>query len=186
MTTQSPTTPKRQPCGIQPQKQANKTRAAVELRRKKIIRDILAGKTQQEAGIAAGLSSKSARSQVAQILANPNVKNALIHEMEKLGMTNDFLAGHHKQLIEGTKVISAMVIAPGSGSDLADAGSLTKDFIEVPDLVAKAKGLELAYKLKGLFTEKHEVDVKRPVTVVIRKFCSRTEPDGVETQDVPA
>jgi hypothetical protein len=157
--------------GAQPRKQASKSRAVVKMRRKQIIKDILAGKTQQEAGIAAGLSPKSARSQVSQIIANPNVRDALIAAMERAGMSDDYIAAQHRQLIEGTKVISATVIAPGSGADLKDANSMTKDFIEVPDLAAKAKGIEMAYKLRGGFTEKHEVDVKRHVTVVIRSFC---------------
>jgi hypothetical protein len=96
--------------------------------------------------------------------------------MERLGMGDSYLAEQHKALIEGTKVISANIIALGSGSDLADAGSMTKDFIEVPDNIARAKGLEIIYKLTGRFTEKHEVDVKRPVNVIIRKFCSRGTP----------
>jgi hypothetical protein len=134
-------------------------------------------------GIDAGLSPKTADSQVSKILREPQVKNALFAAMEKLGMDDAYLAAHLRQLIEGTKIISANIIV-NSGSNLADAGSMTRDFIEVPDNVALGKGLELAYKLKGAFTDKHEVDVKRPITVVIRKFCSRTEPDGAGTQDV--
>jgi hypothetical protein len=159
--------------GVQPRKQANKNRAVVKKRRKKIIKDILAGKTNQEAGIAAGFSPKTAAQQVSQTLRNPIIQNALLAEMEKIGMDDAFFAQQHRELILGTKIISATIIVPGSGSDLQDAGSMSKDFIEVPDLQAKAKGLEMAYKLTGRFTEKHEVDVKRPVNIIIRKFCSR-------------
>jgi hypothetical protein len=175
--TTEPTQPKpKRDGGVQPRKQANKNRAVVKKRRKKIIKDILAGKTNQEAGIAAGFSPKTAAQQVSQTLRNPIIQNALLAEMEKIGMDDAFFAQQHRELILGTKIISATIIVPGSGSDLQDAGSMSKDFIEVPDLQAKAKGLEMAYKLTGRFTEKHEVDMKRPVNVIIRKFCSRGTP----------
>jgi hypothetical protein len=171
---QSETKPKRDG-GIQPRKQASKSRAVVKMRRKQIIKDILAGKTQQEAGIAAGFSPKSARSQVAQILANPNVKDALIQEMEKIGMTDDYLAAHHRQLIEGKKLI------PARGSD-----SETGPYFEVPDNQARARGLELAYRLMGRFSDKHEVDAKAPVQIIIRKFCSRGAKDASDRDTSPA
>jgi hypothetical protein len=171
MTDSSNTEKKSKPRGgIQPRKQASKSKIAVRMRRKKIIKAILDGKTQQEAGIIAGFKPEHAYSQVSKTLQNPIVQNALIHEMEKMGMTDDYLAAHLRQLIEGTKIISANIIVTGS-SDLADAGSMTRDFIEVPDNQALAKGLELACKLKGAFAaEKHNVNVKRPLTVVIRRF----------------
>ncbi len=176
-TTPDPTQPKpKRSGGVQPRKQANKNRAVVKMRRKKIIKDILAGKTNQEAGIAAGFSPKTAAQQVSQTLRNPIVQNTLIAEMEKIGMDDAFFAQQHRDLILGTKIISATIIVPGSGSDLQDAGSMSKDFIEVPDLQAKAKGLEMAYKLTGRFTERHEIDVKPPVNIIIRKFCSRGTP----------
>lgn len=162
--------------GIQPKTHARKTRAASQLRRKKIIKDILAGKDRQQAGIDSGLSPKTAASQVSKILSEPQIKNALLAEMEKIGMDDAFFAQQHRELILGTKIISATIIVPGSGSDLQDAGSMSKDFIEVPDLQAKVKGLEMAYKLTGRFTDKHEIDMKAPVTVIIRKFCTREKP----------
>jgi len=163
--------------GVQPKTHARKTRAASQLRRKKIIKDILAGKDRQQAGIDSGLSPKTAASQVSKILSEPQIKNALLAEMEKIGLNDAFFAQQHRELILGTKIISATIIVPGSGSDLQDAGSMSKDFIEVPDLQAKAKGLEMAYKLTGRFTERHEVDIKPTIRVVIRKFCSRGNPD---------
>lgn len=167
-----PTQPKpKRSGGVQPRVQANKARAVVKMRRRKIIKDVLAGKTHQEAGIAAGFSPKTAAQQVSQTLRNPLVQDALLAAMEKIGMDDAYQADHHKQLIEATKVISANVFVPGSQTDLADAGSMTKDFVEVPDFQSKAKGLEMLYKLRGKFAaEKHDVNVKRPLTVVIRRF----------------
>ena len=146
------------------------------MRRKKIIHAILDGKTVKEAGIIGGFSPRTAETQASATLSNPKVQDALLAALEKRGLTDEYAADHHRQLIEGTKVISAVIIAPGSQTDLADAGSMTKDFVEVPDFQAKAKGLEMLYKLRGKFTEKHEVDVKQPVSIIIRKFCTREQP----------
>lgn len=91
--------------------------------------------------------------------------------MEKHGVSDDCIAERLRVLIYGKKVISANVFVPGSGTDLADAGSMTKDFIEVDDNQAIAKGIEIACKLKGAFAaEKKDVNIKRPLTVVIRRF----------------
>ena len=71
--------------GIQPRKQASKSKIAVKMRRKKIIKAILDGKTQQEAGIIAGFKPENAGKQVQQTLANPTIMNALVSAMEKHG-----------------------------------------------------------------------------------------------------
>lgn len=167
----------------QPKHQAAKSKAAVKMRRKKIIKALAEGKTQQEAGIIAGLSPKTAAAQVNQTLKNPIIQNALVAEMEKAGVTDALLAERLHTLLHGTKVIAANIFAPGSpipggGPDLADANGMTRDFVEVPDNVALAKGIEIACKIKGQFTEKHEHEIKQPITVVVRKFCSPTDPSA--------
>lgn len=173
-TAQIKTKPKRDG-GIQPRKQASKSRAVVKMRRKQIIKDILAGKTHQESGIAAGFSPKTAAQQVSQTLRNPIVQNALLAEMQKLGMDDEYLALHHKLLIEGKKHIYAR------GAD-----SETGPYLEVADNQARAKGLELIYKLKGAFIDKHELNIKPPITVIIRKFCSRGQKDAAANGDSTA
>ena len=161
---------KRAPRGVQPKTHAKKNRAAVESRRKTIINALLDGKSTLQAGIEAGLSPKSADAQVSQILNNPKTQNCLLAAMERRGMGDDYLAEHHRMLIEGTKVISANIIVPGGGTDLKDAGSMTKDFIEVPDFQAKAKGLDMFYRLLGLYKDKQEIDLKQPITFITKDF----------------
>ena len=161
---------KRAPRGVQPKTQAKKNRAAVEARRKTIINALLDGKSTLQAGIEAGLSPKSADAQVSQILNNPKTQSTLLEAMERRGMGDDYLAEHHRMLIEGTKVISANIIVPGGGTDLKDAGSMTKDFIEVPDFQAKAKGLDMFYRLLGLYKDKQEIDLNQPITFVTCDF----------------
>jgi hypothetical protein len=178
MTTQASATntaPKKKQ--VQPRHHAPKGRVAAAARRKKIINALLDGKESLQAGIEAGLSPKTAQSQVSQILNNPKTQDALLAAMAARGMDDDYLAEQHKRLIEATKVISAIVIAPG-GSDLTDAGSMTKDFIEVPDYSAMARGLDLAYRLRGLYRDRTEVDLRQPVQIVIKKFCSRGQKHG--------
>jgi hypothetical protein len=177
MMTQAPatsTTPKKKQ--VQPRHHAPKGRVAASLRRKKIIKGIITGKTNRQAGIDSGLSPKTAAAQVTAILKEPETQLNLRTAMEKLGMDDSFFALQLHDLVLGTKIISAMFIAPGSGTDLKDAGSMTKDFIEVPDFAAKAKGIELAYKLTGRMTDKHDVNVKPSITVVVRKFSPRGQP----------
>jgi len=161
---------KRAARGVQPKTHAKKNRVAVESRRKTIINALLDGKSTLQAGIEAGLSPKTADTQVSQILNNPKTQSTLLEAMERRGMGDDYLAEHHRMLIEGTKVISANIIVPGGGTDLKDAGSMTKDFIEVPDFQAKAKGLDMFYRLLGLYKDKQEIDLKQPITFVTKDF----------------
>jgi DNA-binding CsgD family transcriptional regulator len=162
---------KRAPRGVQPKTHAPKTRAQCVARRKIIANALLDGKTTMEAGLAAGLSPKTADNQVSQILREPKTQNTLLAAMVARGMDDAYYAEHHRMLIEGTKVISANIIVPGGGTDLKDAGSMTKDFIEVPDFQAKAKGLDMAYKLQGRYIEKQEIDIKQAVIIEIVKFA---------------
>jgi hypothetical protein len=168
----SPPKPKRSG-GNQPKHHAPKTRAASALRRKKIIKAIIEGKDHVTAGIDSGLSPKTASSQVSGILREPKTQAVLASALETEGITDGYLSQKLRTLIEGTKVISATVIAPGSDADLQDAGSMSKDFIEVPDNVAKAKGIEIACKIKGVFSEKREHEIKPGLIVEVKKFCSR-------------
>lgn len=149
--------PKRKPRGVQPKTQAAKTKAAVKARRRKILQGIIEGKTQGQAGIEAGLSPATAKTQVSQILKDPKLQDTLCAAMEAIGVTNNYLAERHKELIEATKVISCNITVPG-GTDMADAHSQTKDFIDVPDFQSRAKGLDMTYRLRGLYQDKLKVD----------------------------
>lgn len=152
---------------VQPKKHAPKDRAASRLRRKKIIQAILKDKSATQAGIDSGLSPKTAASQVSQILKEPKTQSALLEAFKKIGMDDAFLAEQHRDLILGKKVVQAIVMNPDG-----EEGEIVHDFVEVPDYVAKAKGLEMAYKLTGQFaSEKIDHNIKRNVTVIVRKFA---------------
>ena len=158
---------------VQPRHHAPKTRAASQIRRKKIVKAILDGKTRKEAGVAAGLSPKTAQSQVSQILAEPNVKTSLLRALETAGLTDADIAQQHIKLLNGKRYLP--IRGDVSNFPPAAPGDIP-GYIAVPDLQAKAKGLEMIHKLEGAYTEKHEIDLKRPINVTIRKFCPDDSP----------
>jgi hypothetical protein len=178
--------PKRQPRGIQPKIQAPKNAIATKRRRQIIARELLKGTPAKEAGIIAGFSPRTAGQQVSMTLKNPEFQSTLIDAMEKLGMNDDYLAEHLRLLIEGKKIISANIIFSGGGFDLANAGSTTKGFVEAPDYSAMARGLDLAYRLMGKYKDRTEVDLRQPVQIIIKKFCSRGQKDITASGDSPA
>jgi len=175
MATQSPTeetsaTPKKKQ--VQPRHHAAKNKQAATQRRKTIIKGILEGKTNKQAGLDAGLSPHTVESQISRILKEPQVKNGLLAAMEKIGLTDEYLAKKHKQLAEGKRYLPARGGHPGSAE--------APGYIAVDDCQALAKALDIAHKLAGRYVDKMEHNVKSPVNIIIRKFCSRGEKPAEE------
>ena len=138
----------------QPKTHAAKSKAVAAARRKKIIKAIIEGKTQKEAGIAAGLNPKTAESQVCNILKEPQVNKTFLDILNEQ-IPDDFHANVYREGMEANKVISANIIAPG-GDGMADAHSMTKDFIDVPDHPTRIKAADSVSKLKGLIIDKSQ------------------------------
>jgi len=136
----------------QPKHHAGKSKLIAKARRKKIIKEIIAGKTQKQAGIAAGLSPKTAEGQVCEILKEPEVQRTFQQMLSEM-CPDDFHSQTYRDCMEATKVISANVIAPG-GDGMADAHGTTKDFIDVPDYATRLKAADSVSKLKGYISEK--------------------------------
>jgi hypothetical protein len=64
-----------------------------------------------------------------------------------------------KEGLSATKVISAMVVAP-DGEGMKDANSMTRDFVEVPDFMARHKYLDTAFRIKNRYpAEKKDIGV---------------------------
>lgn len=139
---------------VQPKRHAGKSKAVVKARREKIIKAIAAGKTQQEAGVEAGLSPKSARQQAGEILSEPCVKKSFLELLHE-AVPNDMQTNKYRELLGATKVISANVISP-SGEGMKDANSMTKDFIDVPDYAVQLKANDSISKLKGYVVDKSQ------------------------------
>lgn len=170
--------------GVQPKTHALKTRQASKIRRKKIVKAIIEGKSNQEAGEIAGLSTKTAADQVSQILAEPKTQADFLKAMEKAGLGDDYWIELHAKLANGKRYLPIR----GQGDDAPpDAAKVPVEpvepsevpgYIAVPDHQAQAKALDIAHKLAGRYTEKHELDIKRPINIVIKKFASRGKPDA--------
>jgi phage terminase small subunit len=47
---------------------------------------------------------------------------------------------------------------------------------------SKLKALELLHKHLGLATDKHEIDIKQPLQLTVKKFCSRKKESGGSNQ----
>jgi isocitrate lyase len=139
----------------QPKHHAAKSKTAVQARRKKIIKALISGKTQQQAGVDAGLNPKNACSQVTNILKEPQTQATFRALLDKY-IPDDELAAKYKELSNAKKVISAMVIGDGG---MKDANSMTRDFVEVDDCAVQLKCVDSVSKLKGYLTEKHDVNL---------------------------
>lgn len=137
---------------VQPKTHAGKTKAVVEARRKKIVKAVVEGKTIRQAGIEAGLSPKTAEQQVSGILKEPEVCATFAQLLNKV-IPDDYQARKYQEQLEATKVISANVINI-AGDGMADAHSMTKDFIEVPDYPTQLKANDSISKLKGHLMER--------------------------------
>lgn len=145
--------PKKQPASpIDPAKktsQKQNTEAGkppkLTMKQRKLVKGIAAGKTQREAARQAGMNEQY----VSDVLKKPEIQASIQDLMAKHGLDDASLLNVHRELIHATKVISAVGGKEASGE--------TVDFIDVPDHQARAKGLEMAYKLKGAFLEKKEV-----------------------------
>ena len=83
------------------------------------------------------------------------VKSEMHAALDKIGCTAEKIAQTVHRNLDAQKVISANIIAK-SGDEMADAHSMTKDFVEVPDNMAQLKAAELAGKFRSDFVEKVE------------------------------
>lgn len=159
---------------VQPKTQASKGREVVKARRKKILKALVEGKTQKQAGIEAGLKPEYAEKQVSQILSNPSVKKTF-QDLLNETIPDERQANKYLECLDATKVISANVIASG-GEGMADANSMTRDFIDVPDYAVQLKTNDSISKLKGYVVDKsqHGLDDR-----VLSILCSILPPEYV-------
>ena len=128
------------------QKQLGKSKDQLRMRGKKIAAGLLKGMSQEDALISAGYSTSTAKSQAASILLNPVIKGTYCEILEKAGLTDEFAAGVHKDLMIATDEITT----PDGQKVLG-----TK-----PDHTIRARGLDMFYKVRGRYVEKKEISGK--------------------------
>jgi DNA-binding CsgD family transcriptional regulator len=126
----------------------------------KLINKIASGKTKRQAGLESGYSPKSVSAIVSQNLKKTKIQTALQKALEKAGLNDTRLAKKHVELLDANKTVSAVC-----GKD-AGAGSV--DFVDVPDYQVQCKALDMAYKLKGGYIEKVEMEHKGEVAHVVQ------------------
>lgn len=139
-----------------------KPRQYTSLKREKLIKNLLFNKfkTLKAAMLDAGYSENTANDQTAEVLGNPRVRTTIREAMEKEGVDENRLTKIISEGLEATKVISAMAAA-SSGEGMKNAGGMSKDFIEVPDFLARHKFLQTALDLRGDYPDK-KIDVNQP------------------------
>ena len=117
---------------------------------------LLEGLEKGDAAVKAGFSKNTALKHTAEL----DRRIGLDKVLERNGLTDSFLVNKHKKLLEATKIIGYLHQYQrgenGGIEKIKPDEAVSNEFIEVPDYVALAKGLELAYRLKGLLRDKVE------------------------------
>ena len=158
--------------GKQPKTQASKAKDAVKIRRAKIIKALIAGKTQQEAGIIAGFAAPSAYKQVSATLQHPAMQSTFLQKLEAAGLGDSYQVELFRKLTQAKKYLPARGEDEGSGA--------IKGYHETDDAAAIAKAIDIAHKLAGRYIERTEIDMKQPISINIKKFCTRTNTKTAE------
>jgi hypothetical protein len=154
---------------------ATKPAKKLTLKQRKLLKATAEGKSRQEAGEIAGFSKKSAATQASMELKKPEVAEAWNQLLDRI-CPDPLLANTYLDAIQATKVISANVIAP-NGEGMADAHSMTKDFIEVPDYPTRLKTADSVAKLKGYLIERVQHDASEAVMAAVAQRMSDGEAD---------
>jgi phage terminase small subunit len=116
--------------------------------------------TQKEAAIKAGYSVRSAEMLASDTLRKPKIQQAYCEILEAAGLSDPFIAQAHKDLVTATKVVSLAVNPkPNSENEAMDAGPGTMDFVDVPDHMARAKGIDMYYRVRGRYSDKVKIQV---------------------------
>jgi len=133
---------------------------------RRLVKGMAAGKKQKVAAKEAGLNEQYA----SDVLKKPEVRATLVNLMDKAGLSDKNLLSVHKEMLGASKTVS---IVPKKGeTEGRDATESSVEFVDVPDWQARGKALEMGYKLKGAFIERHEVSAPGggPIEYAIKEF----------------
>lgn len=153
-------------------KAAKKKKDKLTLKERRLIRELAKGKSVLQAAKDAGYAETTATSDVYNTLDKPRVQTAFQKILEDQGISDAKLGQVISEGLEAYKVISANIIK-NKNSAIADeqdgmkeADESTKDFVEVPDFMARHKFVDTVLKLKEHYpAEKQEVEHKGNLTV---------------------
>ena len=128
----------------------------MNIRQQKYKKHLLEGKSKYESALLAGYAKTTALAHTAQLDKRIGIDKV----MERNGLTDSFLIEKHKKLLEAVKVIGYLhqykKSEKGGIEKISPEEAVSNEFIEVPDFHSIAKGLELAYKLKGYLKDRLE------------------------------
>ena len=131
------------------------TKKGLTPRERILIRGVAAGKSLKASATEAGYSAKTGRVSAGRALRNITVRTALEKLMDKVGLSDAKVFKAHADLIAANKTVS---IVPAKGeTEGRDATASSVEFVDVPDWQARAKGIDMAHKIKGRYIERHEV-----------------------------
>ena len=156
-----------------------------------LAKHLMEGSTRGEAMLAAGFLPSVAKSKTKRCDA-PGVQTALAEALEKAGGSKSRIADVLVAGLDATKVISAVVIA-SDGEGMKDAGSMTKDFVEIPDFQERRKAAmdisELAgWKPKGQLEVSAGESYHERIARLAREANGEPDPDEdvieVESDDL--
>ena len=120
---------------------AAKSPKACAVRRKKLVRALIDGKSLRETAISTGLSPATAQKQATQILDHPTSKALFAEYLEKAGLSDEILAEKIEKLTNADQTLF-----------FQHQGRVTDERI-VPALETRRKSLELCARLKGHLQE---------------------------------
>jgi hypothetical protein len=131
-------------------------------KQKVYLKERVKGNSIRKAAAAANVSRKTAE----RAEKDPEIKSAMRRALDKVGADDKKIARTVFEGLDATKVISANIINQ-AGDGHADANSMTKDFIDVPDYQSRIKAAELAGKFRGDFIERSQVDLNANMKMII-------------------
>lgn len=134
---------------------------------------------------AAGYSETTSKSHTKDL----DARVAMPDVLDRAGLTDTFLAQKLTELICASKVVGYLhnykKSDKGGTEKIAPDEVVSNEFIDVPDWSARAKGMELALKLKGQLRDKVEHDVKIAYTEMKRIIIETKPMDLNLGEEVP-
>ena len=111
-------------------------------RQRKFVKGIIAGKSQTQAAIEAGVPAPGAPCTASRMLKDANVKGAIANVWESCGLTDQFIGDKVKDLCEAKRV-----------QFFAQDGIVTDERV-TEDTAVQRSSIELAARLKGLLIDR--------------------------------
>ncbi len=150
-------------------KKASKRHNKLSITDRKIIKNVLEGMSYEEAGKLALPEAKAPRQSVYQYLQKPAVRSQLDAELQRIGLDDRGLAKEIKSLIKNKEPRVVRLI-----------GSKEKIAVKTPNLDAKARGIDMAAKMRGVYApQRHEViraeETQEELKAVLREVCEGCE-----------